>query len=61
MKAKLLAVWGMDDRFGALDVGLQLTRIVPDAQMHIFTKCGHWAQVEHADAFNRLVLDFLMH
>ena len=59
LKAKLLAVWGMDDRFGALDVGLQLTRMVPDARMHIFTKCGHWAQVEHADAFNRLVLDFL--
>jgi pimeloyl-ACP methyl ester carboxylesterase len=59
LKAKLLAVWGMDDRFGALDVGLQMTRIVPDARMHIFTKCGHWAQVEHAAAFNRLVLDFL--
>jgi len=60
LKAKLLAVWGMDDRFGALDVGLQITRIVPDAQMHIFRRCGHWAQVEHAAAFNRLVLDFLM-
>jgi pimeloyl-ACP methyl ester carboxylesterase len=61
LKAKLLAVWGMDDRFGALDVGLQVTRLVPDARMHIFTKCGHWAQVEHAAAFNRLVLDFLLH
>jgi len=61
LKAKLLTVWGMDDRFGALDVGLRITRIVPDAQMHIFTRCGHWAQVEHADAFNRLVVDFLTH
>src|SRR6185503_19090864 len=34
LKAKLLAVWGMDDRFGALDVGLQMTGIIPDAQMH---------------------------
>jgi len=59
LKAKLLAIWGMDDRFGALDVGLQITRMVPDARMHIFTKCGHWAQVEHAAAFNRLVIDFL--
>jgi pimeloyl-ACP methyl ester carboxylesterase len=61
LKAKMLAVWGMDDRFGALDVGLQMTRIVPDGQMHIFTRCGHWAQVEHAAEFNRLVLDFLSH
>jgi pimeloyl-ACP methyl ester carboxylesterase len=60
LKAKLLAVWGMDDRFGALDVGLQIARVVPDARMHIFTKCGHWAQVEHAAEFNRLVIDFLM-
>jgi len=61
LKAKLLVIWGMDDRFGALDVGLQMTRIVPDAQMHIFARCGHWAQIEHAAAFNRLVLDFLLH
>jgi pimeloyl-ACP methyl ester carboxylesterase len=60
LKAKLLAVWGMDDRFGALDVGLQITRTVPDGRMHIFTKCGHWAQVEHAAEFNRLVIDFLL-
>jgi pimeloyl-ACP methyl ester carboxylesterase len=59
LKAKLLAIWGMDDRFGALDVGLQITRTVPDGRMHIFTKCGHWAQVEHAGEFNRLVVDFL--
>jgi pimeloyl-ACP methyl ester carboxylesterase len=59
LKAKLLAVWGMDDRFGALDVGLQITRMVPDARMHIFNRCGHWAQVEHAAEFNRLVMDFL--
>jgi pimeloyl-ACP methyl ester carboxylesterase len=59
LKAKLLTIWGMDDRFGALDVGLQITRMVPDARMHIFTRCGHWAQVEHAPEFNRLVIDFL--
>jgi 2,6-dioxo-6-phenylhexa-3-enoate hydrolase len=31
---------------------------MPNAQMHIFSRCGHWAQVEHADAFNRLVIGF---
>ena len=61
LKAKLLVIWGLDDRFGALDVGLQITRLAADARMHIFSKCGHWAQVEHADAFNRLVGDFFLH
>lgn len=56
-----LVVWGADDRFGALDVGLLMVRTMQNAQMHIFPHCGHWAQVEHAAEFNRLVLDFLDH
>lgn len=59
IEAPTLVVWGLDDRFGALDVGLQITRLMPNAQMHIFSRCGHWAQVEHAEAFNRLVGGFL--
>jgi 2-hydroxy-6-oxonona-2,4-dienedioate hydrolase len=58
-KSPTLVVWGMDDRAGALDVGLLMTRHIPNAQMHIFGKCGHWAQVEHAEEFTQLVLGFL--
>jgi pimeloyl-ACP methyl ester carboxylesterase len=58
VKAPTLVVWGMDDRAGALDVGLLMTRAFQNAQMHIFGRCGHWAQVEYADEFNQLVLDF---
>jgi 4,5:9,10-diseco-3-hydroxy-5,9,17-trioxoandrosta-1(10),2-diene-4-oate hydrolase len=54
-----LVLWGIDDRFGALDIGLLMARTFQNARMHIFPKCGHWAQVEHADEFNRLVIDFL--
>jgi 4,5:9,10-diseco-3-hydroxy-5,9,17-trioxoandrosta-1(10),2-diene-4-oate hydrolase len=54
-----LLVWGNEDRFGALDVGLLMLRKFQNARMHIFNRCGHWAQVEHAEEFNRLVLDFL--
>jgi len=60
LKAKFLGVWGADDRFGALDVGIQIARMVPDGRLHMFTKCGHWAQVEHAEEFNRVVLNFLL-
>jgi pimeloyl-ACP methyl ester carboxylesterase len=58
VKAPALVVWGLDDRAGALDVGLLMLRTFQDAQMHIFSRCGHWAQVEHSDDFNRLVLNF---
>ena len=59
VKAPTLVVWGMDDRAGALDIGLLMTRAFQNAQMHIFGQCGHWAQVEHADEFNELVLNFI--
>ncbi|MEU6012238.1 hypothetical protein [Streptomyces sp. NPDC047453] len=26
---------------------------------HLINRCGHWAQLEHADEFNRLVTDFV--
>jgi 2,6-dioxo-6-phenylhexa-3-enoate hydrolase len=61
IKAKTLCTWGRDDRFVPLDHGLKVVWGIPDARLHVFSKCGHWAQWEHADAFNRLVIDFLRH
>jgi 2-hydroxy-6-oxonona-2,4-dienedioate hydrolase len=54
-----LVIWGRDDRFVPLDTGLRLLAGMQNARLHVFSRCGHWAQWEHADAFNRLVLDFL--
>jgi len=59
--APALVIWGRDDRFVPMDVGLRLIWGMPNAELHIFNKCGHWAQWEHADKFNRMVLDFLQH
>jgi 2-hydroxy-6-oxonona-2,4-dienedioate hydrolase len=59
--APALVIWGRDDRFVPLDIGLRLIWGLPNAEMHIFNRCGHWAQWEHADKFNRIVLDFLRH
>lgn len=61
VKAETLVIWGRDDRFVPLDVGLRLVWGLPNAELHIFNRCGHWAQWEHADKFNRMVLDFLQH
>lgn len=61
VKAKTLCTWGRDDRFVPLDHGLKVVWGIPDARLHVFSKCGHWAQWEHAEAFNRLVVDFLKH
>jgi 2-hydroxy-6-oxonona-2,4-dienedioate hydrolase len=59
VKAPTLVIWGRDDRFVPFDIGLRLLWGMPNAEMHIFNRCGHWAQWEHADKFNRMVLEFL--
>lgn len=59
IKAKTFITWGRDDRFVPLDHGLKLLWNIDDARLHVFSKCGHWAQWEHADEFNRLAIDFL--
>lgn len=59
--APTLAIWGRDDRFVPLDTGLRLVAGLQNAELHVFSRCGHWAQWEHADKFNRMVLDFLSH
>lgn len=61
IKAKTLVIWGRDDRFVPLDHGLKLAWHLDDARLHVLPKCGHWAQWEHADEFNRLLVDFLGH
>lgn len=59
LKHKTLLVWGREDRVVPLDSSFILLKTIPNAQLHIFPKCGHWAQWEKADEFNALVADFL--
>ena len=57
--APSLLIWGQDDRATTLDMGLLLLRKLPDARLYVFGRCGHWAQSEHADEFNRITVEFL--
>lgn len=57
--APTLLIWGRDDRFVPLDIGLRLVTGLQNADLHVFSRCGHWAQWEHADKFNRMVGEFI--
>jgi pimeloyl-ACP methyl ester carboxylesterase len=59
VKAPTLILWGADDRFVPVEVAFKFLRAINGAELHVFSKCGHWVQVEQAERFNRLVLDFL--
>jgi 2-hydroxymuconate-semialdehyde hydrolase len=54
-----LIVHGRDDQVIPLVTSLRLLHLIDRSQLHVFARCGHWTQIEHADRFNRLVIDFL--
>ena len=59
LRQRVLLVWGREDRVNPLDGALLALKLIPRAQLHVFGGCGHWAQLEKFDEFNRLAMDFL--
>lgn len=60
IKAPTLITWGRDDRVSPVDMGLLPMRDVPNAEFHVFPKCGHWTMIEARDAWVATVLAFLL-
>ncbi|MFJ7218852.1 alpha/beta fold hydrolase [Amycolatopsis sp. NPDC098790] len=54
-----LVVWGTEDQVNRPSGGPWLAHALPDCDLHLFARTGHWAQYERADRFNTLVLDWL--
>ena len=59
LRNEVLLIWGREDRVNPLDGALIALKQIRKAQLHVFGGCGHWAQLEKFDQFNRLVLDFI--
>jgi 4,5:9,10-diseco-3-hydroxy-5,9,17-trioxoandrosta-1(10),2-diene-4-oate hydrolase len=59
LRQRVLLVWGREDRVNPLDGALVALKVIPRAQLHVFGRCGHWAQLEKFGEFNRLTMDFL--
>lgn len=53
-----LVIHGRDDQVIPLDNALRLHGLIERSQLHVFGRCGHWAQIEHNVRFNRLISDF---
>lgn len=54
-----LVIHGRDDRVIPRDASRRLFELLPNAELHMFGRCGHWTQIEHTARFNMLVADFL--
>jgi 4,5:9,10-diseco-3-hydroxy-5,9,17-trioxoandrosta-1(10),2-diene-4-oate hydrolase len=59
LRQDVLLIWGREDRVNPLDGALVALKLIRRAQLHVFSRCGHWAQLEKFDEFNRLVIGFL--
>ena len=42
-----------------MDNAVRLLHLIERSQLHVFGRCGHWTQIEHAAEFNQLLLRFL--
>ncbi|MER7079048.1 4,5:9,10-diseco-3-hydroxy-5,9,17-trioxoandrosta-1(10),2-diene-4-oate hydrolase [Saccharopolyspora kobensis] len=60
LRQRVLLVWGREDRVNPLDGALLALKLIPRAQLHVFGRCGHWAQLEKFAEFNRIAKDFLL-
>ncbi len=54
-----LLTWGREDRVNPLDGAFLALKLIPRASLHVFPNCGHWAQIEAADAFHAVTRSFL--
>ncbi|MDO8449994.1 MAG: alpha/beta fold hydrolase [Rhodoferax sp.] len=54
-----LVVHGREDQVIPLSNSLTLAQWISRSQLHVFGRCGHWTQIEHAARFAQLVGNFL--
>jgi len=40
---RTLLLWGRDDRVTPLERALFMVQTLPNAELHVVSKCGHWS------------------
>jgi 4,5:9,10-diseco-3-hydroxy-5,9,17-trioxoandrosta-1(10),2-diene-4-oate hydrolase len=54
-----LVLWGRDDQVNRPAGGPMLANLMPNADLVMTSRTGHWMQWERADLFNKVAVDFL--
>jgi 2-hydroxymuconate-semialdehyde hydrolase/2-hydroxy-6-oxo-octa-2,4-dienoate hydrolase len=54
-----LLIHGREDKVVPVQVSVTMLGLLPRADLHVFSGCGHWTQIERADEFSALVSDYL--
>jgi 4,5:9,10-diseco-3-hydroxy-5,9,17-trioxoandrosta-1(10),2-diene-4-oate hydrolase len=59
IRHRTLLTWGREDRVNPVDGAFLALKLIPRASLHVFPRCGHWAQIEAADEFHAVTREFL--
>jgi pimeloyl-ACP methyl ester carboxylesterase len=57
---RVLVVHGREDQVIPLQNSYRLEELIDNADLAVFSHCGHWSMIERRDDFNRLVRDFFL-
>jgi 4,5:9,10-diseco-3-hydroxy-5,9,17-trioxoandrosta-1(10),2-diene-4-oate hydrolase len=59
LQTPTLVLWGRDDKVNRPSGGPMLANMMPNADLVMTSRTGHWMQWERADLFNKVAVDFL--
>jgi pimeloyl-ACP methyl ester carboxylesterase len=59
IRQPVLMAWGRDDRVAPVEGALFPARRMSRCDLRIYSRCGHWVQVERKADFERAALEFL--
>ena len=59
LQTPTLVLWGTEDRVNRPSGGRLLQRRMPNCDLHLFSRTGHWVQWERAEEFNAVTTAFL--
>jgi pimeloyl-ACP methyl ester carboxylesterase len=57
---RVLIVHGREDKVIPLSNSYKLMELIDNADLAVFSHCGHWSMIERTADFNRLVRDFFL-
>lgn len=59
LQTPTLVLWGTHDLVNRPSGGVSLQRRMPNCDLYLFSRTGHWVQWERADEFNAAVIAFV--
>ena len=52
-------IWGRNDKVTPPNVAEEFDKLLPNSELFWIDKCGHAAMMEHPEAFNQILFDWL--